>query len=288
MAKKRGISPKDWAIEEKLKYYQAWSIEHEIVFTTSSLMLKRTDGKTKPIFSGTKIPAKDLNFIKEVKKEIISKQSVFDNKRNQINYFRAYKLSEGCYRKCFEVDLNKAYWKIAFKMGYISRETYLKGLKVGKMTRLVAVGAAASVKHSYLYDIDKRDYVYTGEEKDDFGRSAFFHISFEVSCIMAEIARKLKTILFYWFDAFFVRSQDDALLIRDELRSFDLDCSIDLCSSVFCKDYKTHRKVLVTIPENEGNGFDYTNLKEPKQFTLPGLGKKDARGYVWRDFSDIF
>lgn len=198
---------------EILNVLMDFGIPHHVFLTNNSTKIKCSDATY--LVSDRHLSFKDLAFIQKVKRyaEKVGKpKSIYDSK--DIQYFKMYHKKDGLYTDVVEMDVNKAYWQIAYNLGYLSKEIYEKGLEVDKMTRLISFGSVATNKAMYKYIPDfKGDggqvgkYDYQGEEINKVTRSYFFEVAKRLDIIMGKVARKIgkENILFYWVDAFFVK-----------------------------------------------------------------------------------
>lgn len=197
--------------EKTLNILTEMGVSHTVKQCANSTTVK-VDGGRGYYFpnSGEQIEAKYINFITKTKKEVCYNASKMKLKELNPKYIRfsplfSHQFDYG-YGEFSEIDINGAYWKCAFNMGFISGETYTDGLRVPKMIRLMALGAAATTKEVFYYN--GSEYIYEGLEYDPAGRMAFFTISKEIDDIMNEAINLLHgNAAFYWVDALFVRSK---------------------------------------------------------------------------------
>ncbi len=102
------------------------------------------------------ITKREIGFIHSVKQYI---------KKNDIHKTIKPLLSEGRYSRIqyfkyskklknedtiFEVDIDKAYWNMAYRLGIINQEIYEKGLTISKVARLATLGSLAKKTFVYL------------------------------------------------------------------------------------------------------------------------------------------
>lgn len=168
--------------------------------------------KTKYLISDSFLSFKDLGFISQVKSFSNStgiEKQPFDS--GDINYFKMnHEHRDGLFYDVCEIDVNGAYWEIAKRKGYISEKIYKKGLTVDKKTRLIALGALATVKRrfefSYNSETGKYDENRLEDKKNEITRSYFFDVAKELDIIMNEFCEinGMNGIYLFWVDAFFV------------------------------------------------------------------------------------
>lgn len=165
-------------------------------------------GKDVYIFSDSEIPPSSLNFIKQTKKQIISAGEkigkIIHPEDVQFYKVAAYNNYKRVTKDVVEIDISKAYWTAAYKLGYVDNSLFKKGLEVDKLSRLVAVGAAAVTKWHISFDGEQFDGI--KEDFNPFGRSAFFHICKEVSRVMTLAAGDFAHL--FWVDAIFCSAKD--------------------------------------------------------------------------------
>ena len=158
----------------------------------------------------------DLNFIKSVKNHV-NKTGVaidfIDNdfKAEQIDYIKVmdYQVGERI-ENLYYVDITACYWTTALILGIIDEKLYNKGLKLGKIVRLAALGSLAKVKDVWTFDGKefKRDEPIHSTETENL----WFAICKHVSDIMREIAKTLgNKFVFYWVDGIYVKNEGNAL-----------------------------------------------------------------------------
>jgi hypothetical protein len=187
-------------------------IPHFLDLTTKTTIVRVPDptGKEKPIksvYTPNLISFADMHFIRKVKKEIGACHKEPFNIPGPISYFKNFNRQEGEFYDLIEIDVNGAYWRLAYLFGYISEDLYLEGLEVPKMTRLIALGAVASVK--VVHEFDGNTYEVVDEIKNDLTRSYFFHIAYELGFYMDQCISSIgkDNCLFFWVDAFFVKRE---------------------------------------------------------------------------------
>lgn len=141
----------------------------------------------------------------------------------QINYYRFNRVPIGETFGVTEVDVNGAYWELAYKLGYLSEKLYLKGLEVPKRIRLIAFGALATRYRIFKFD-GTRYHLADVEPTpaEDRARSYFFHVAHELGQIMQTAADTYKGVLWYWVDAFFVYTSE-ADKLADAISAHGLD-----------------------------------------------------------------
>jgi len=174
----------------------------------------------------------ELAFVKKVK-SYAEAVGIPQIEVGKVNYHKYGKIPDrSTFKNCVQMDLNRAYWKFAFKEGFISQEIFSEGLEVDKSIRLIAFGAIAGVKHEYTFDALNNRYVYTAKIVNEKTRSYFFHVSSEIDKIMMELFKTSNHCLFYWVDALFLKNftdyhQELNSEIKNRVGGFGLDMSVD-------------------------------------------------------------
>jgi len=179
--------------------------KHTILLCPNSATVK-VDGKSYFFPNGERVPPVHLNFITKTKKEVIEAAERKKIGKQNPKYFGFGKIyGERKLYNFLEIDINGAYWETAYKEGLLSESTYQKGLTVPKRVRLMAFGAAASMKDVYEYD--GKSYSIKDPIYNEYGRRAFFHVAALVGKLMSDISSMIPSVfLLYWVDAIFVHS----------------------------------------------------------------------------------
>jgi len=182
------------------------NIPHKISLTSNSTTVEvKLNGKIyKTFISEKKLDFASLGFISKTKRDA-NNCDIEEMPISRPEYFKFFKKQEGTFSNAVEVDVNSAYWDIAYLKGYISKDVYEEGLGVDKMTRIVALGSIATVKVHYNF-INGR---YESEEQETVNlktRSYFFDVASELGRMMGECLEEIGqyNCFFYWVDAFFV------------------------------------------------------------------------------------
>ncbi|HPE83358.1 MAG TPA: hypothetical protein PLV43_06555 [Aequorivita sp.] len=195
---------------------------YQIEYTSNTTTIKADDPQGRPVkylCSDRGLNIKDLGFVQKVKSyvEKLEKPQVNVLSRD-IEYFKFNDLEPGFYEGVSELDINKAYWITAYKLGYLSKEIYEQGLTVDKMTRLISWGAIAATKRIYTVN-EKGERKYKDEICNKVTRSYFFDVAHELGIQMAEVLEvHRKSVLFYWVDAFFIQGRSAPAIIEKEMR----------------------------------------------------------------------
>lgn len=224
-----------------------------------------------------------LAWIRKVKNEILKnleKQNFQEEHySNQVSYFRFSELENGLNYDVVEIDLNKAYWYAALNHKIISKATFLEGMQVDKMVRLVALGSIASKKDISIYDGKK--YTQLPPEMSKQGRSMFFKISKEIDELMTSIFLDVDDVLFYWCDAFFIKKQS-ASYIKKRLKAAKVKYKTVELESMYVAPHPFGQKIFLI--ESKLKEKNFTTYKE-RPFIKQSENQRDAYNqYMTNEF----
>jgi len=147
----------------------------------------------------------EMDFVRLVKNHIL-KLKIKKKPTRKIYYFMRKKhLQHWGYDSCLQIDINKAYWNTARKLGYISDKIYFEGLQFQKGVLLIALGSVARCRQHFRYCPATNQKIWTGEEVNNRTRSYYLDISHEIDRTMLSASSKRSSVLFYWADAIFCK-----------------------------------------------------------------------------------
>lgn len=197
-------------------------VPHEIQLTNQTTKVV-VNGQTYLISDRTAMKPRELGFIRQVKSRAEKINMPKMEIRRDINYFRYFPRRPGRHYGVTEIDVNSAYWELAYQFGYIDEEVYLKGKKVPKMTRLIAFGSLATSR--VKYNFDGLQYDFQGVESNEITRSYFLHVAQSLGEIMQRVIDLVgqEYFIFFWVDAFCV-TWEKAQEVKEALELFGLDC----------------------------------------------------------------
>lgn len=249
----------------KLQFLQKTGVPHIAYFTNSSTTIKLINEDITYFLAPQFLKKSDLGFVKRVK-DFAKTTGLPDTgiTSSDITYFRFNDVAEDDRRDVVEIDVNKAYWQLAYQNGYLPQHLYEQGLntdKVGKLTRLVALGSLASKKK--VFQFDGKNYHFIGYKFDPVLRSYFFKVSYDLDNIMNDIFNQVgERALFYWFDAFFV-NREVADYIEREIGRYGLGVK---------------RQEIKEVKKVKSDTFDYLKISDNhkgapriRTFALPNL-----------------
>lgn len=183
----------------------------------------------------TLIPRKELGFIKAVKHYIIKNglhesipNRLGDDFRNKIEYYKYanYGKTRVYDDRVFEVDITKAYWNTADKLGILSKELYDRGLKVRKKTRLAALGSLA--KKTDVYESDGKEVVYMYTETQEQTEFLWFTICKNLGKTMDKARKAIgENFIFYWVDGIFVVGKKAANRAQKSFKESGFESTIE-------------------------------------------------------------
>lgn len=191
----------------------------------------------------------DLNFIKSVK-NYVKKNDIdiefneCDYSSERIDYIKVNKFKVGDVLEDLRcIDIKSAYWQTALNLGIISKEIYDKGMNVGKVVRLAALGSLAKKKDIWSFDgkeLKKMDTVRSEYE------NLWFAICKKVSDIMNHVVKSIgDDFVFYWVDGIYVKRSEG--LLEKITKIFEE------------KGYFVHLELIPKVTFHE-NGFDVQSV----------------------------
>lgn len=250
------------------------NIPHTIEYTNTTIKIELQNGSNQVfIINDSEIPINDLSLINEVKRNA-EKLDIENTKTTSrdISFFQWGKVRVGKYKGFVEVDVNKAYWEIAFQKGYINKKTYLRGMNkipgkkpIRKQTRLMALGSMATVKNKYEWN--GKDYDHIEKKVNETTRSYFFDVAKTLDGYMKEAFGEFgRSVLFYWVDAIYIDFRQ-----VEKMKTFFLERGLEVKTKEIknilvrgCTDKS--KKVFVT--EMESQEDDRCNIRI-KYFFVP-------------------
>lgn len=158
----------------------------------------------------------DLSFINSVRNHIDKYAKSIDfidtyYAGEEINYIRVneYKVGERI-EDLIYIDINGAYWQTAHNLGIISDKLYLRGLDVGKIVRLAALGSLAKKKDIWKFDGNDFKKMETIKNPNE---NLWFAICKRVSDVMGQVVNAIgDDFVFYWVDGIYVKNTAETLV----------------------------------------------------------------------------
>lgn len=241
-------------------------------------------------FSETSIDPKNLNFIKQTKRLLIEAKAEHTT-ASDVNFFfvGANNGATHFLKNVVEVDITKAYWFAAYHLGYINKNHLDKGLEIDKVSRLVAIGSAATIKWSMNFD--GREYTNFEESISPEGRNAFFTICKRVSAAISSAMGD--TGFLAWVDAVFCPA-DEAERVEAALEDFGFTSKRKNIRWAWFRDLKECKKMTFMEVGKETEKMTEIRIKtftfakrhaKSGKKTAKELHKKAVENVLSNDFS---
>lgn len=175
---------------------------HTLTYTNNSVKVETKNAVVS--FSGVELTPFELGFIGMAKNEVRKKSEEYKLRMCNVEFFYLYKQRSGFY-DVTEVDISSAYWETAYRVGLLSKRIYETGNSVSKDARLIAFGAAATVKR--VFEFDGQNYYACSESSCRWGRAAYFQVAKIVTSTLRGICSEIPGRAYgWWVDAIFVDS----------------------------------------------------------------------------------
>jgi hypothetical protein len=201
--------------------------------------------------AGSGLRFNQLGLFKELKKhvaeQIKDKQiNVATKNYTDISYFkvsdRLVNMEAGEFiQNCLGFDVNMAYYKTAYNMGFIDRDFYEKCRYLDKDIRLKLIGSLATKKRMLVYKEGKAiDY---SVKYDYVLRNVWFNIVDYVNNCLTEFAEMCKErFLFYWVDGIYLEGS-----------AADYNDVLDFISNKYKLEFKKEgiEKIVMQIDESD-------------------------------------
>lgn len=167
---------------------------------------------------------------KDIEKWIKEKRGLIPEKELPVNHCNPDFPED---ERVIGIDLDHAYWRIAFLKGFISKNTYKKGLSEPHY-KTIRLSALSSLGKDYTYDVyEHGKYVGTSVHKGDKELRDFYDdIRFSTFKVMKEIAEELGNDFKCWKTdcIVFKETQENIDLVEGILWEYDLLWKIELKS----------------------------------------------------------
>jgi len=125
------------------------------------------------------------------------------------------------------IDIDNAYWSIAHLKGYISENTYKKGLEKDNM-KAIRLSALSSLGKEKCYKVYKKGkYIHDEIHNKDLKRQEIYNdIRYTTYGIMYECAEVLQNDFHSWKTdcIFFKKSKKNIKMVKDLIESYGLTC----------------------------------------------------------------
>lgn len=285
-------------------------IPFKLISSTFTKTIIVSDDEIYYYSGGGKLKKIELNLIKLVKEYCENLNLRVKVNRNRISYIRVNdQFKNGTHKRdIFEIDLTAAYWNLAFRYKYISKEIYNKGLNldqdgnlikpkrnkwgnicnhISKTARLISLGNLA--KTFTEFDFDGKKYKLPKVVRSGLTENMFFKVSSETDAIMKMLSILAgDAYLFYWVDAIYVRGQEAVDAIAEYLTN-EIDIQFKIVP--IYKLLKT--KSYITVWDWENVDDDDNML--PRPYIFRSVPKKELselldidKNIIYKEHYDTF
>lgn len=134
-------------------------------------------------------------------------------------------------KKIIGVDINNAYWTVAYLKEYITKKTYTKGLESKDGMKSIRLSCLSTLGKSRNYMV-YRDGEYIGDEQmrvDEQFQDIYKDIRFSTYGVMREVAEVLADDFCCWKTdcIFFYDTDENRSLVIDMIEDYGLSCKIE-------------------------------------------------------------
>ena len=243
-------------ISEFKEYNQAFKL-------ISTLLTKTiiTDTENLYYVSKSNLKMRELALIKSVKDYVIKHNIKTHAERKKIQYIDRAILKNGVYENdLYEIDLKAAYWNLAYKNKFISKEIFERGNNtklISKKARLIALGNLA--KRSYIMEYDGFGFGKSEIETSEGTENIFFKVSQQTDAIMTRLKLLCgNDYLFYWVDAIFLKGER----AKNEIESYLKSRKMEFKTIPLTKIEKTDGQIKVwDLKRDKPRPFMFESLK---------------------------
>ena len=221
-----------------------------------SFSIFRTNRTTKIMLSNRRyvycgsggLSYKELNLQRQLKLMVLSninKDERYQEYKEEkltvrdVNYFKISDMVHGLGRgeiiePCVSFDINMAYYKCAYNMGYITQEFFEKCLLLPKPIRLRLIGSMATKKRR----CDYKDGKIIGEPLIDENielRNVWFSIVRQVGLCMEYLSRKCgDNFIMYWVDGIYLKGKEEDYkeIIEETSKLFNFDFKTEYLNKI--------------------------------------------------------
>ena len=204
-------------IKDFINYLNRCNYTFVLSTTTNSSIIVYSDkyDKYKVVFSdGVYMSKKEMILQRQLKKEIeknTKDQEIKFSSAKKIHFFefdsslRYMVETSGDYIEIdnvLEMDITKAYYQMAYNLGYISKKFFLMTLSLPKEIRLRLLGSIATKRVVEKWENGKM--VEMKVVEDLRMRDIWFHICYKVGKVMKECSEAIQEFfIFYWVDGIY-------------------------------------------------------------------------------------
>lgn len=236
------------------------NVPHTVTYTGSTVKVKLADEKPPILFTQADLSPRELSFVQMTKREVIQNAESLRLPERKPRFYHIYpwRPAGAQATELVEVDVSSAFWDTAYKIGLLSDRIFQAGEGVRKEVRLIALGSAAAVQRSFVFD--GFEYVDASEQCDEWGRKAYFYVASLVTALCRGVCEAIPgAAALYWVDA---------VVCRPEYREFVQRSMFDAGFT-----FKTKRLIDCVFEIEPGNvkkwscvEYDSGRYKEFRQF----------------------
>lgn len=260
------VSADNKKIHNLISFYVKNKIPYTATVTNGRIEVRAKTGSASTLSS--RFPAKELNFIKQVKVHIIKnglhtalRETLNEEYKNGVATYYDYNknLQPGDFYSgnLYSIDLTAAYWITANDLGLLTPTTFANGLNpeiISKKSRLAAIGSLAKKVTVYEFDGNTERIL-----SETIAETAWIWdlICYIVGRLLLDAAKNAgDDFLFFWVDGIYVKSKETAQAMKAFFLSWGYKSVIERLDSVSV----THSNILVTQSKKE-NGVKSVEKK---------------------------
>jgi hypothetical protein len=207
------------------------------------------------VFSQSNLSSKVFGAFNKVKAEVklhSEKNTVPELTAKDVIYFRYDQINK--YKETmYLVDITAAYPTTALLLGYISKETYERTMKLDKLERLRIFGMLAKSEIVVHYiDAEITD---LHKIRAEYSRY-FLSLCKEVGTVMNKLYEKYNSCALFWVDGIYCSDYSEAQKIAQELCNINYEVKIELLNNCYLSTnrtifvyYKRDKKKILCLPK---------------------------------------
>jgi len=154
------------------------------------------------------------------------------------------------YNNVLELDINKAYYRVLYNLGYIEEDFYNECINLPKKIRLALVGSLATQKSIFNYVngeiVEPEDGIYI--TKNEVLRNVFFQLVSEVDEALT-VFQKLaaENFIFYWVDGIYLKEYPNLNFDKKVLENkYNIEFSIEDINRVVVYNRDEHSTIIAS------------------------------------------
>lgn len=241
--------------------------------------VKMTSNSTEVVYNGmkflyslTEFQKKHLGLFMKMKSRVtkaIKEKGIIVPEVRHAKYFDCAQfrpLGKGehlTYNNVLELDINKAYYRVLYNLGYIEEDFYLECINLPKKIRLALVGSLATQKSIFNYEkgilIEPEDGNYV--TKNEVLRKVFFQLVSEVDEALT-VFQKLagENFIFYWVDGIYLKEYETLNFDKKILENkYNIEFSIEKINRVVVYN-RDERQTIIASQKLKGNRIKTFNF----------------------------